>query len=126
VTSRRETPSIVRTPEPPYFVVIFTSRRAAGDPEGYDRMAAAMSELAALQPGYLGMESVRGADGVGITLSYWESEAAIRAWKHVAAHREAQRHGRREWYEDYTVRVGRIERAYARANSPAEGLGENG
>lgn len=122
----RETPSIARTPQPPYYVAIFTSRRTAGDSEGYARMAEAMSELAARQPGYLGMESVREPGGVGITLSYWESEAAIHAWKRVAAHREAQRQGRQGWYEDYALRVGRIERAYTLTTSTAEGLTDSG
>lgn len=40
------------------------------------------------------MESVRGADGFGITVSYWDSQAAIRAWSRHAEHRDAQARGR--------------------------------
>src|SRR5687767_15917283 len=69
-----------RTPEPPYYAVIFTSTRTAVD-EGYGAMADRMVELASQQPGFLGVESTRGADGLGITVSYWASLEAIAAWK---------------------------------------------
>jgi len=68
--------SIARTPQPPYYAVIFTSQRTEGD-RGYGRMADRMIELARAQPGFLGVESVRGADGLGITVSYWASKEAI-------------------------------------------------
>jgi len=115
-------PSFAPTPEPPYWVVVFTSRRNGRDEPGYSRTADAMAALAARQPGYLGMESVRGADGVGITLSYWTSEEAIATWKAVAAHAEAQRHGRAEWYEDYVVRVAHVTRQYTMSGSTAKFL----
>ncbi|PWK44755.1 antibiotic biosynthesis monooxygenase [Pseudomonas sp. OV226] len=65
----------------PYYAVIFTSRRTEGD-HGYAEAAERMVELAREQPGFLGVESARGEDGLGITVSYWASEAAILAWKH--------------------------------------------
>lgn len=67
---------IARTPEPPYYAVIFTSKRIDGD-RGYDAMAARMVALGATQDGFLGIESARGADGLGLTVSYWRDEAAI-------------------------------------------------
>jgi heme-degrading monooxygenase HmoA len=113
---------IARTPEAPYWAVIFTSLRTPADEEGYAKMAAAMDELARRQPGCLGYESTRGADGLGITVSYWASEEALRAWKHVAAHAAAQRSGRERWYTDYTTRIARVERDYTLATSPRDGL----
>lgn len=95
--------------DPPYYTVIFTSRRTDGD-DGYDDTAARMVELAARQPGFLGVESVR--DGLGITISYWRDEASIVAWKREAEHRTAQTAGRDRWYADYRVQVARVERAY--------------
>lgn len=103
-----------RTPEPPYYAVIFTSTRTEGD-RGYDAMAQRMVELAAQQPGFLGVESARGADGLGITVSYWRDEAAIAAWKRHGEHQQAQRGGQQAWYNDYRVRVARVERAYGPA-----------
>ena len=71
-------PEPATTPEPPYYAVIFTSVRTPADPEGYEQMAERMVELAREQPGFLGVESTRGSDGLGITVSYWASEAALR------------------------------------------------
>ena len=65
-----------RTPEPPYVAVLFTNRRTPGDEEAYGRAAERMVELAAEQPGYLGVESTRDpATRLGITISYWRDEA---------------------------------------------------
>jgi heme-degrading monooxygenase HmoA len=102
---------IARTPEPPYVAVIFTSVRTPGD-GGYAEMAAQMDDLAARQPGYLGVESVRAPDGAGITVSYWRTSADARAWKAVAAHQAAQRLGRERWYARYKTRVAVVERDY--------------
>jgi len=100
-----------RTPEPPYYAVLFTSTRTSID-EGYGEVADRMVELASQQPGFLGVESVRGADGLGITVSYWSSPEAIAAWKANAEHRVAQATGRRQWYQHFEVRIARVERAY--------------
>lgn len=98
-------------PEPPYYAVIFASQRSAGD-AGYAAMAERMVALAAEQPGFLGVESTRGADGFGITVSYWTSLDAIAAWKAHAEHRVAQETGRQRWYTSYALRIARVERAH--------------
>jgi len=102
--------SIATTPAPPYYAVIFTSLRTQGD-NGYARMAEAMEEMAATQPGFLGIESAR--DVLGITVSYWDSLEAIAAWKQNSRHLVAQQRGRDAWYEQFKVRTCRVEREYA-------------
>lgn len=97
--------------EPPYYAVIFSSRHGA-DLGGYERMAKQMERLAADQPGFLGMESVRGEDGFGITVSYWRTTGDIERWKAHAEHAVARRMGRERFYREYSVRVARVERAY--------------
>ena len=99
------------SPEPPYYAVIFTSVRTEGD-AGYGETAERMEELAGEVPGYLGIESARGTDGFGITVSYWESEAAIAEWKRHLEHQAAQARSKREWYRHYEIRVAKVERAY--------------
>ncbi|MGA8514899.1 MAG: antibiotic biosynthesis monooxygenase [Burkholderiaceae bacterium] len=96
----------------PYYAVIFSNQRTEGD-QGYGAMADRMVELAAQQTGYLGVESVRGADGFGITVSYWDSEQAIVAWKANAEHRQAQSRGWSTWYSHFELRISKVERAYA-------------
>ena len=68
-----------------------------------------MEELARTQPGFLGIESARGEDGVGITVSYWESLEAIHAWGRHAEHLTAQARGRAEWYRSFTLRICKVE-----------------
>jgi heme-degrading monooxygenase HmoA len=100
---------IATTPKPPYYAVIFTSLRTEGD-NGYGEMAKRMDQLAEQQPGYLGIESVR--DGLGITVSYWESLEAIRNWKANLEHQQAQKSGRERWYSAFRIRIARVEREY--------------
>ena len=91
--------------------VIFSSTRSPGD-QGYAETADRMVELAQKQPGFLGIESARGADGFGITVSYWESMAAIQAWRNQTDHLLAQSRGREKWYEHFEIRVAMVERAH--------------
>jgi heme-degrading monooxygenase HmoA len=97
------------TPRPPYYAVIFTNTRTSVDDVGYGAAADRMLQLAARQPGYLGVESARGADGCGITVSYWESLEAIGRWRVDAEHAAVQVLGRERWYANYQLRVARVE-----------------
>jgi len=106
------------TPKPPYFAVIFTSVRTAQDPTGYEVAAQRMVELAERQPGFLGVDSVRGAGGLGITVSYWQTEESIRRWRDEVEHRLAQQQGRAKWYSRFSLRVCRVERAWDFAAGP--------
>lgn len=100
------------TPQPPYYAVIFTNQRTEGD-DGYAETAERMVALARQQPGFLGVESVRSADGAGITVSYWSSEEAIAGWRQHAEHSLAREQGRKSWYAQFNVRVAKVERAYS-------------
>lgn len=114
-------------PDPPYYAVIFGSKRRDADADAYAATAARMTELAAQQPGCLGAISARGPDGFGITVSYWTSEAHIAAWREQAEHRLAREAGRARWYEQYTLEVALVERraVWAAPASPEPG-GETG
>ena len=100
---------IAQTPPPPYYAVIFTNLRTELD-EGYGAMADEMVLLAELQPGYLGHESAR--NGLGITISYWESLEAIKTWKANSDHLIAQKYGWEKWYSSYKTRIALVERDY--------------
>lgn len=99
-------------PPPPYYAVVFSSQRTDRDDPGYGAAAERMIELARQQPGFLGVESARGGDGFGITVSYWQSEEAIRDWRRHAEHAATRERGRRDWYVRYALRVAKVERAY--------------
>lgn len=117
MTSSADSP-FARLPIPPYYAVIFSSLRNDQDEAGYAAASDRMLELAREQPGYLGSESVRGPDGFGITVSYWQSEAAIAAWRHHAEHAVMRAYGREHWYDRFELRVARVERAYGKRPTP--------
>lgn len=100
---------IANTPVPPYYAVIFTSIRTEKE-DGYGEMANRMVELAQQQLGFLGVESAR--EGVGITVSYWADLEAIKKWKANSEHLQAQKSGRKSWYDSFKVRISKVERDY--------------
>lgn len=104
------------SPKAPYYAVIFTSEQTA-DTAGYETMAARMVELAAAQPGFLGIESAR--SGLGITVSYWRDLASIAQWRQHAEHLVAQQLGRERWYERFSLRIARVEREWSFARHDA-------
>ncbi|ADU63601.1 MAG: antibiotic biosynthesis monooxygenase [Pseudodesulfovibrio sp.] len=112
------------TPAPPYYAVIFTSTRTDREDDtkddqndGYAQTASRMVELAQGMAGFLGIESAR--DGLGITVSYWESLEAIRAWRDHPEHAKARRRGREAWYKAFAIRICRVERAHGFDHSEA-------
>ncbi len=100
---------IAKTPKPPYYAVIFSSHQN-DDLDGYAEAAGRMLELAARQPGFLGVESAR--EDLGITVSYWSDSESIKNWKNQTEHREAQRLGQDKWYSNYKIRIALVERDY--------------
>ena len=100
---------IAKTPDPPYYAVIFSSIKTEYD-EDYPEMAKRMVELASKQKGFLGGESAR--NELGITVSYWKDLESIKNWKKNAQHSVAQQKGREQWYQSYKTRIARVERDY--------------
>ena len=100
---------LAKTPQPPYYTVIFSSIKQ-NDAVGYDEMALKMYDLARVQPGFLGFETAR--DELGLTLSYWENLESIQKWKSNSEHLEAQIKGKTQWYKNYTVRIAKVEHDY--------------
>ena len=100
---------IAATPSPPYYAVIFTSKKSEND-LGYVATSERMIEMALQQKGFLGFESAK--EGLGITVSYWASLESIKQWKDQVEHKDAQRLGRKTWYAAYKVRISKVERDY--------------
>ena len=101
--------TIAATPKPPYYAVIFTSLKTPED-NGYQQTAARMIALASKQSGFLGIESAREEEGLGITVSYWADTSSIQQWKENIEHQQAQQQGRNQWYSDFKVRIAKVER----------------
>ena len=103
---------IARTPEPPYYAVIFTSINAEVDHEEHDRTSQRLVEVAQSYKGFLGIEPARNADGSGVAAIYWTDLDSIRAFSRDPEHRVAKRKGRETWYSHYMIRICRVEREY--------------
>ena len=91
-----------------YYAVIFTTQRTDAEMAMYGLTSDRMIELAQQQPGFLGLESVREENGLGITVSYWRDREAITAWKDHAEHRVAQALGRKEFYSWFQLRIAKV------------------
>lgn len=105
--------SFAPTPGAPYYAVIFSSLQRTGDLTDYAATAARMLELAAEQPGFLGVESARSEGGLGITVSYWRDKESILRWRQHAEHLLAQERGRTEWYAGFRLRIALVEQERA-------------
>ena len=105
-------PAGMNVERPGAIAVIFLSTRTGLDEAGYRAAAARMEALAAEQPGYLGMESARGEDGLGVTVSYWADDASALAWRDHPEHAAVRDQGRGRWYSWYRTDVARLERSY--------------
>lgn len=104
----------------PSYAVIFSNQRSSA-PSDYSAVAESMEELARTMPGYQGHVGARGADGFGITVSYWDSLEHIALFRAQAEHAAAQNAGRARYYRDYDLRVARVERhvTFGAAEQPA-------
>ena len=94
---------------PPYYAVIFSSVLTNNTQE-YEEMAIKMEQLAKQQQGYLGIEYARSE--IGITVSYWKDLESILNWKNNIEHTEARNLGREKWYQQYQLRICKVEREY--------------
>lgn len=106
--------SIVKTPKPPYYAVIFTSQHTQKEWVEYEKTSAKMAELAQGMPGFLGVESVRDDLGFGITSVYWKDLESINAWRDHPEHKKVKKRGRAIWYEKYFLRIAKVEKDYGK------------
>jgi heme-degrading monooxygenase HmoA len=99
--------------------VVFVSHRTSEHDDDYAEMADRMEHLAREQPGFVDIVSVRDpVSRIGITVAYFEDEASVLAWKRHPEHREAQRRGVADFYEQYSVTVAEVQRHYAFPAAP--------
>lgn len=49
-----------------------------------------------------------------LSLSFWEDENAVKAWRNQSAHRKAQKMGRDNLFDNYRLRVVHVMRDYSK------------
>jgi heme-degrading monooxygenase HmoA len=99
-------------PEVGQIVTVFRNRLRP-DAHAYSEHAARMSELAETMPGYVEHKAFTAEDGERVTLVTFADRASHDAWGRHPLHREAQQAGVRDYYEEYSISVGEVDRASA-------------
>ena len=96
-----------------------------------DRKQAYLDVAARLRPllesidGFLSIERFQSLTTPGkvLSLSFWRDEEAVREWRNLTEHREAQQAGRQSIFQDYRLRVAHVLRDYGmneRAQAPED------
>jgi heme-degrading monooxygenase HmoA len=93
-------------------VIVKTHLRDGADAEAYRKTSRRMHELVERIPGFISIKAYTGADGEEIDLVRFANEQALKAWKEQPEHREAQRRGREEFYDRYSVQACKVVRDY--------------
>lgn len=78
----------------------------ADEAPGYDVVAEEMLAAARAMPGFVDFKTFSAQDGERVSVVTFASRAAHDAWRDDVRHREAQRRGRDEFYEEYSIQVG--------------------
>ena len=97
-------------PEPGQVVTVFRNRLRP-DAHAYPDHVARISALARSMPGYVEHKTFTAEDGERVTVVTFADGPSHEAWARHPEHREAQRAGVRDYYEEYSISVGVVDRA---------------
>ena len=96
--------------------VIFEARVEPDKGARYLQLASELRPLLDGIPGFISVERFRSLADPDklLSLSFWEDEAAVAAWRNTAGHRAAQAEARAHIFEDYRLRIAAVVRDYGR------------
>jgi heme-degrading monooxygenase HmoA len=86
-------------------VTVFRSRLRPEAVEQYEPLSDRMVALAQTMPGLLDYKTFAADDGERVTIVIFASMEEHRAWRDHPEHRQAQRLGRQDLYESYSIQV---------------------
>ena len=94
--------------------VIFEVWPADGQRDRYLDIAADLRPLLEGIDGFISIERFESLSEPGkvLSLSFWRDEEAVRQWRALEPHRDAQRAGRQEVFANYRLRVAAVTRDY--------------
>jgi len=110
--------------------VIFEVWPADGKKQNYLDFAAELRPDLEKIDGFLSIERFQSLSDETklLSLSFWRDEAAVKAWRNLEHHRQAQHAGRSGVFRDYRLRVASVLRDYGlneRAEAPADSRAVN-
>ncbi len=105
--------------------VIFEFTPTEGHAAEYFDIAASLRPELERIDGFISIERFESVSSRGkfLSLSFWRDEEAVRAWRNLEKHREAQARGRGGVFADYRLRVASVLRDYGmneRAAAPED------
>ncbi|MBL8276315.1 MAG: antibiotic biosynthesis monooxygenase [Pelomonas sp.] len=94
--------------------VIFEVQPTEAGRAAYVDHAAALQPMLERMEGFISVERFQSlADPARLlSLSFWRDEAAVRGWREMGRHRDAQAAGRGGLFHDYRLRVAHVVRDY--------------
>ncbi|WP_319576715.1 antibiotic biosynthesis monooxygenase [uncultured Desulfobacter sp.] len=107
------------------YAVIFEVKPAEAGKADYLEFAAKLRNFLENRPGFISIERFQSLveENKILSLSFWEDEASIEAWRNAVDHRTAQKKGKEALFESYRIRVARVVRDYTdsdRNNAPVD------
>jgi len=111
--------------------VIFEFTPKEGRFADYKALAEGLADDVRQSEGFISIERFESISNKGkfVSLSFWRDEEAVRKWRNLQKHREAQRQGRGEIFGSYRLRVAQVLRDYSmdeRAQTPKDSLQVHG
>jgi heme-degrading monooxygenase HmoA len=96
--------------------VIFEVWPAEGHRQEYLDIAADLRPQLDEIDGFISIERFESISEAGkiLSLSFWRDEQAVKAWRRLAPHREAQALGRSYVFRDYHLRIASVVRDYGK------------
>ncbi len=112
MSSRKPPSKIVRTPEPPYYVVTTTTELLPGYEQQvhFDLGGKLYAEASELD-GFLGLDLFFG-DKTSIAASYWKNINAVKTWRDHKSHNKAKLLGKSKWFGATITRIAKGEKEY--------------
>ncbi|EOC0210311.1 antibiotic biosynthesis monooxygenase [Cronobacter dublinensis] len=95
--------------------VLFEAQALPQAQQRYFDLAAGLKPLLADAPGFIDLERFQSltAPDRFLSLSWWESEEAVRQWKGNLMHQAAQQEGKERIFAHYRIRVAQVLRDYS-------------
>ena len=111
--------------------VIFELTPAPGRKQEYLDLAAGLAAELKDRDGFISIERFESISNPGhfVSLSFWRDEEAVRKWRNLQQHREAQAKGRGGIFSAYRLRVCQVLRDYtkdSRKEAPSDSVKVHG
>ena len=111
--------------------VIFELTPAPGRKQEYLDLAAGLAAELKDRDGFVSIERFESISNPGrfVSLSFWRDEEAVRKWRNLQQHREAQAKGRGGIFSAYRLRVCQVLRDYGneqRGEAPQDSVAAHG